>query len=280
MTAWRDDAKKAIFTAGSSPWAAPLLLSAKSYHGNIKVAKYLAPNLDSCPSSLMSATQTISKPTTTKENERPPLARLNLQKTTYPGGLGGGMTTPYKPAMPNRPSRPSSIHQRAFHREPYPATSPTSPHSPQFLTLPVLPSPTCPTFQSILGPRSLSYAPTSLLSISQLRIIGSFYDSELFWLSLYFLFNLGLTLYNKGVLTRFPFPYTLSAVHALCGSIGGLILVKTGVFIPTPLNFTETCVLVAFSVLYTVNIIVSNISLGMVTIPVSTMNLFDLCDNN
>lgn len=49
-------------------------------------------------------------------------------------------------------------------------------------------------------------------------------DSELFWLALYFLFNLGLTLYNKMVLVSFPFPYTLTAMHALCGSIGCYVL--------------------------------------------------------
>jgi hypothetical protein len=49
-------------------------------------------------------------------------------------------------------------------------------------------------------------------------------DSEPFWLAMYFLFNLGLTLYNKMVLVTFPFPFTLTAMHALCGSIGCYML--------------------------------------------------------
>ena len=49
-------------------------------------------------------------------------------------------------------------------------------------------------------------------------------QSELFWLGLYFSFNLGLTLYNKIVLVTFPFPYTLTAIHAFCGSVGCYIL--------------------------------------------------------
>jgi hypothetical protein len=57
---------------------------------------------------------------------------------------------------------------------------------------------------------------TRRLSFTIRRII----DSELFWLAMYFLFNLGLTLYNKIVLVTFPFPYTLTAMHTLCGSIG------------------------------------------------------------
>ncbi|KAJ7130270.1 TPT-domain-containing protein [Mycena epipterygia] len=84
---------------------------------------------------------------------------------------------------------------------------------------------------------------------------------------MYFFFNLGLTLYNKGVLVRFPFPYTLSALHALFGTIGGTLLAKHGYFVPSRLNLRETVVLVAFSVLYAINIVVSNVSLQLVTIP-------------
>ncbi|TFL04125.1 triose-phosphate transporter family-domain-containing protein [Pterulicium gracile] len=89
-----------------------------------------------------------------------------------------------------------------------------------------------------------------------------------FWLGLYFLFNLSLTLYNKGILISFPFPYALTAVHALCGTIGGQILVKTGLHTPAPLNAAQYRVLGLFSVLYAVNIVVSNISLGLVSVPV------------
>ncbi|KAJ7056974.1 TPT-domain-containing protein [Mycena amicta] len=77
----------------------------------------------------------------------------------------------------------------------------------------------------------------------------------------------GLTLYNKGVLVRFPFPYTLSALHALFGTIGASFLAKHGYFVPSRLSSRETIVLVAFSMLYAVNIVVSNISLQLVTIP-------------
>jgi hypothetical protein len=97
----------------------------------------------------------------------------------------------------------------------------------------------------------------------------STHRSLAFWLILYFCFNLGLTLYNKGVLIHFPFPYTLTALHALCGTFGGLILLKNGAFVPAKLSDVDNLALVAFSVLYTINIAVSNISLQLVTIPVS-----------
>jgi hypothetical protein len=97
---------------------------------------------------------------------------------------------------------------------------------------------------------------------------SNFYDSQIFWLGLYFIFNLGLTLFNKSVLLRFPFPYTLTALHAFCGSIGGYIMLEMGLFVPARLGTKETISLVAFSVLYAVNIVVSNMSLHLVTVPV------------
>lgn len=56
-------------------------------------------------------------------------------------------------------------------------------------------------------------------------------DSTPAWLTLYFVFNLGLTLYNKSVLVRFPFPYTLTALHAFCGTVGTCWLWWTGYFV-------------------------------------------------
>ncbi|KAL1939379.1 hypothetical protein VTO73DRAFT_9935 [Trametes versicolor] len=91
--------------------------------------------------------------------------------------------------------------------------------------------------------------------------------SQAFWLVLYFAFNLGLTLYNKGVLVRFPYPYTLTAVHAFCGSLGGYVLRKKKLYTPACLDAKSYAVLAAFSVLYAVNIAVSNISLHLVTVP-------------
>lgn len=56
-------------------------------------------------------------------------------------------------------------------------------------------------------------------------------QSAPFWLALYFCFNLGLTLYNKIVLVKFPFPYTLTAMHTLFGSFGCYILQEKGYFV-------------------------------------------------
>lgn len=96
----------------------------------------------------------------------------------------------------------------------------------------------------------------------------SFFHSQPFWLALYFSFNLGLTLYNKAVLIHFPFAYALTALHALCGAIGGFTLLRCGFYVPKKLSNGDNLALLAFSLLYTINIAVSNLSLELVTIPV------------
>jgi hypothetical protein len=93
-----------------------------------------------------------------------------------------------------------------------------------------------------------------------------------FWLSLYFVFNLSLTLYNKFILLSFPFPYTLTATHALFASLGLHVLLRHALFPHRALAPSERWKILFFSALYTLNISVSNLSLQMVTIPVGTPN--------
>ncbi|KAK0498766.1 TPT-domain-containing protein [Armillaria luteobubalina] len=109
--------------------------------------------------------------------------------------------------------------------------------------------------------------PPPRASVSSFADRPSYLSTQAFWLALYFCFNLSLTLYNKGVLLRFPYPYTLTAIHALFGTFGGSLLLHNGSFLPAKLDLQETIVIVAFSVLYSVNIVVSNLSLQLVTIP-------------
>ncbi|GHJ89458.1 hypothetical protein NliqN6_5860 [Naganishia liquefaciens] len=92
-------------------------------------------------------------------------------------------------------------------------------------------------------------------------------ESTGYWLALYFAFNLGLTLYNKVVLVNFPFPYTLTGFHALSGCVGCYIALERGAFTPARLTSRENLIMAAFSVLYTINIAVSNLSLQLVTVP-------------
>jgi hypothetical protein len=47
-----------------------------------------------------------------------------------------------------------------------------------------------------------------------------FTDSAAYWLILYFMFNLGLTLFNKVVLVNFPFPYVSFAGGRCCSDFG------------------------------------------------------------
>lgn len=140
----------------------------------------------------------------------------------------------------------------------------------------LMPSVTCPS-SDLPSP---SHAPTSTFHTHEKDVpatittsppTASFFHSQPFWLVLYFCFNLGLTLYNKGVLIHFPYAYSLTAVHAFFGTIGGLFLLQAGMFTPAKLSVADNLALAAFSVLYTINIAVSNLSLEMVTIPVGAV---------
>ncbi|ORX61844.1 TPT-domain-containing protein [Hesseltinella vesiculosa] len=95
-------------------------------------------------------------------------------------------------------------------------------------------------------------------------------DSSMVWLGLYFFFNLSLTLYNKIILElfEFPFPWTLTGVHTMCGAIGSYVFWKTGIFTPAQLGERENIIMLLFSVLYTINIAISNVSLNLVSVPV------------
>ncbi|KAF9523769.1 triose-phosphate transporter family-domain-containing protein [Crepidotus variabilis] len=194
-----------------------------------------------------------------------------------------------------KPLTVNTIHQRGYHPDelsplPYPPSTPGSPFSipesgyeqPHLS----LPQPDSPTRSKYRDARPLPYFlrvlwPTSLAT--QLRRIP---DLPSVWLALYFLLNLSLTLYNKSVLIKFPFPYTLTALHALCGSIGTFIWLRisqrgvpmsltstssststTGTSGVPVLSGPELVVLFLFSILYTINIVVSNASLRLVTVP-------------
>ncbi|KAI9006958.1 triose-phosphate transporter family-domain-containing protein [Hyaloraphidium curvatum] len=90
------------------------------------------------------------------------------------------------------------------------------------------------------------------------------------WTLLYFLVNLGITIHNKVVLATlgFRFPWLLTAVHSATTFMGAISLIPLGVFQPSnKLTTADQVTLAGFSVLYTVNIAVSNISLGMVSLP-------------
>ncbi|KZP22201.1 TPT-domain-containing protein [Athelia psychrophila] len=125
------------------------------------------------------------------------------------------------------------------------------------------------TLRAFSNPYTLNRTSTAFTPISSSKLVrrSNIYESQLFWLALYFTLNLCLTLFNKALLLRFPFPYTLTALHALCGSIGGYMLLENGFFTPARITGKEEVVLAAFSILYSVNIVVSNVSLQLVTVP-------------
>ncbi|CAK7220626.1 hypothetical protein SBRCBS47491_004252 [Sporothrix bragantina] len=91
--------------------------------------------------------------------------------------------------------------------------------------------------------------------------------SKLMQLGFYFLCNVALTIYNKLILGKFPHPWLLTALHTGSASIGCYILRMRGSIPRTKLNWDEEMKLIAFSVLFTINIAISNVSLAMVSVP-------------
>ncbi|CAK4022223.1 UDP-galactose transporter 1 [Lecanosticta acicola] len=90
---------------------------------------------------------------------------------------------------------------------------------------------------------------------------------KLLYLGLYFILNLGLTLSNKAVMQKARFPWMLTVLHTTSTSIGCLALLATGHLRLTKLGSKENLILVAFSVLFTMNIAISNASLALVSVP-------------
>ncbi|CAK7202213.1 hypothetical protein SEUCBS139899_004935 [Sporothrix eucalyptigena] len=91
--------------------------------------------------------------------------------------------------------------------------------------------------------------------------------SKLAQLGFYFLCNVALTIYNKLILGKFPHPWLLTALHTGSASIGCYVLRMRGSIPRTKLNWNEEMTLLAFSVLFTINIAISNVSLAMVSVP-------------
>lgn len=63
------------------------------------------------------------------------------------------------------------------------------------------------------------------------------YTEYWYYVGLYLLLNLALTLFNKGVLDDFPYPYTLTAVHAASNVIGCTIARLYGLYVGARLRF-------------------------------------------
>ncbi|KAJ1675942.1 hypothetical protein EV182_000269 [Spiromyces aspiralis] len=93
--------------------------------------------------------------------------------------------------------------------------------------------------------------------------------SNLSWLLAYLTLSLLMTLHCKILFQwyQFKFPWIVTALHCLSSVLGTRVLRLCGQLRPPPIRNKEWWVMVGFSMLYTVNIAVCNISLEMVTVP-------------
>lgn len=91
--------------------------------------------------------------------------------------------------------------------------------------------------------------------------------SPALFLAFYLALNLALTLHNKLVLSSFPYPLTLTALHCASTAAGCLFLRRRGFYVPKDLFGGERLVVGLFAVLYAANVAVSNASLKRVSVP-------------
>jgi hypothetical protein len=91
--------------------------------------------------------------------------------------------------------------------------------------------------------------------------------TKIIFVALYFFLNLSLTLSNKSVLRRLSLPWLLTTSHATATAVGTFILMGTGHLTLTPLNIRSHLILMGFSLLFTLNIAISNVSLAVVSVP-------------
>ena len=96
--------------------------------------------------------------------------------------------------------------------------------------------------------------------------------SEALWIFLYFLANLTLTIHNKWVLQKlhFTFPWLLTAIHIGVSGAGSYVLCQMFTIgedgRKRSLTQVEWAKLLGFSILYAINIAISNVSLNYVSL--------------
>lgn len=88
-----------------------------------------------------------------------------------------------------------------------------------------------------------------------------------FWLSMWFVQNIGVTFWNKKALTAIRLPVTLTFVHMICNSLGAFLYINVYKGIERkPLKPGQQSLMVYFSMIFVSNIITGNWSLGLVSI--------------
>lgn len=94
------------------------------------------------------------------------------------------------------------------------------------------------------------------------------------WLIGYIVINLGVTFLNKGLFQNYgwPYPTTLALWHYTCTAIGTILYVRVFRIIPAAtLEWSSIAKLLVFSMLFNVNIWISNFSLNLVSMAMHQM---------
>lgn len=111
---------------------------------------------------------------------------------------------------------------------------------------------------------------TSALKSSALSTAKTSYvpaQTVIFWLSMWFIQNIGVTFWNKKALSVIRLPVTLTFVHMVCNTLGACVYIYVYRGIERkPLKPGQQSLMVYFSLIFVSNIITGNWSLGLVSI--------------
>ncbi|TYZ58008.1 hypothetical protein PybrP1_003503 [[Pythium] brassicae (nom. inval.)] len=92
-------------------------------------------------------------------------------------------------------------------------------------------------------------------------------QTVIFWLSMWFVQNIGVTFWNKKALNVIRLPVTLTFVHMVCNTLGACLYIYVYRGIERkPLKPGQQSLMVYFSLIFVSNIITGNWSLGLVSI--------------
>ena len=114
---------------------------------------------------------------------------------------------------------------------------------------------------------SASPSPTTSIPDSASRTATT--SNKRFHLTLYFLLNLSLTFFNKALLNNFHFPWTLTVMHSgITALVCSLVIYQDSDARSNmrKLSPREHMVLILYSILFTLNIAMSNVSLDAVSV--------------
>lgn len=252
-------------------------------------------NISSNPSTFTSSTRPLIPHREGQfQARRPPREdRDDLDSLIFPSPYTTGALTPPRPrtpggSLPN--SRPSSPAQYPPSQTSSPSFSPKprAPNPPAFP--PTIPSPSInllsqdvfrshqeTTLDQVFeaGSAAISEAATiTIAAVSKAAHWVATRDPSQLWLTAYFAASVSLTISNKYLLRGwFPFPWILTTVQLSFALLGTQLSARLGLYRVARLSAQRELIIYSTATLFSCEILLSNVSLKLVTLPVCPLPL-------